>query len=133
MHLGKRRVDGLARDQQFFNGIHADGEVGFGFIIKCDLDNFLNAASTDHHGYANIKIVDAILASQVGRCGQNALLIVKLGFGHCDAARGWRVISRTSLEQSDDFATTAAGALNDRVNAILRRHAHRDKVRHWNA
>jgi hypothetical protein len=42
VRLGKRRVDGLARDQQFFNGIHADGEVGFGFIIKCDLDNFLD-------------------------------------------------------------------------------------------
>src|SRR3546814_9797393 len=82
------------------------------------------AARADLHRYAHIQAIDAIFAVDIGGAGQDALLVAQIGFGHSDAARGRSVEGRTGAEQRDDLATAAAGALDDRVDLILRGETH---------
>jgi hypothetical protein len=44
-----------------------------------------------------------------------------------------RIIGGTGLQQGDDLAAARAGALHDRVDALLGRKAHLDEVGHGNA
>src|SRR6218665_1753238 len=65
-------------------GNGADGLLeGFFFgLVQVDLDDALDTAFADDDGNADIHVLHAILAGEVGGAGQNALLVLEVGFGH---------------------------------------------------
>src|SRR5690348_5133019 len=97
-------------------------------LVELDLDDALDAAGADHHGNADIGALDAILAGEVGRTGQQALLVLEIGFGHGNRRGRRRVIGRAGLEQADDLGAAVTGALHDLVELLLRGPAHLDEV-----
>src|SRR6185369_14658925 len=107
-------VDLLAGDEQLLHRIDADVEVLARDVVELDLDHLLDPAGAEHAGHADIEVVDAILAGQVRRAGQHALLVAQKALGHRDRAGRRGVISAAGLQQSDDLAAAAAGALDDR-------------------
>src|SRR5690606_22768038 len=128
---GRGNIDaGLA---QATHRIHRALEHLLFVLVKVDLDDALNTASTDHGRNADIDVVEAILTRKVCRARQNALLVLQISFGHLDG-RGCRcVVSRTGLEEANDLCAAVAGALDDLVELLLRGPAHLDQIRQRDA
>src|SRR3546814_2528854 len=82
-----------------------------------DFDNLLDATSTDHYRYADIEVVNAIFARQIGGAGQNPLLVLQICLGHFNTAGGRRIESRSGLQQADDLSTARTRALHDGVRS----------------
>src|SRR3546814_341419 len=125
---GEAGIQRLTRRQQVPDRIDRQLKPGLVGIVEGDLDDFLDAAGADHHRHADIQPVDAIGTVDIGGAGQDALLVAQIGFGHGDATGGRGVKGRTGAEQRDDFAAAAAGALDDRVDLVLRGETHLDEV-----
>src|SRR3546814_16147278 len=98
-----------------------------------DFDNLLDATSTDHYRYADIEVVNAIFARQIGGAGQNPLLVLQICLGHFNTAGGRRIESRSGLQKADDLHTARTPALHDGVHALLGGPAHFDKNVNRNA
>ena len=69
----------------------------------------------DHDRHADIHVLDAVLAVEVGGAGQHALLVLEVALGHGDGRGGRRIEGRAGLQQVDDLAAALAGALDDGV------------------
>src|SRR3546814_20624459 len=57
--------------------------------------------SSDLYRYADIEVVNAIFARQIGGAGQNPLLVLQICLGHFNTAGGRRIESRSGLQQAD--------------------------------
>ena len=80
--------------------------------VEVDLDDALDAAGADHHRHADIHVLDAVLARQMRRAGQHALLVLEIGSRpSAIAGGGRRVEGRAGLQQADDLGAAVAGAL----------------------
>src|SRR6185437_14564679 len=64
--------------------------------VESDLDDPLDAAGADHRRYADIEILDAVLAGQPGGARQYALLVAQKGLSHLDGGRRRRIEGRRS-------------------------------------
>src|SRR5690606_16727727 len=117
-------IQRLARVQQFLNRIDRDLQARLVVGIEFDLDDLFDAAGTDQHRNADVQTIEAVLAIDIGGAGQDALLVTQISFGHRDARSCRGIKCRAGAEQRDDFATTTAGALDDRVDLFLARQAH---------
>ena len=84
-------------------------------------------------GTPTYRVAHAVLATEIGRAGQHATLILEVGFGHRDAGGGRGIKGRAGLEQVDDLAAALASALDHGVQTLLRRPAHLDEVGQRNA
>src|SRR3546814_859782 len=89
--------------------------------------------SSDLYRYADIEVVNAIFARQIGGAGQNPLLVLQICLGHFNTAGGRRIESRSGLQQADDLSTARTRALHDGVDALLGGPAHFDKIGNRNA
>src|SRR6195952_5084993 len=47
-----------------------------------DLDNALDPLGADHHGHADIHVLHAVFAIEIGGAGQHALLVPEIALGH---------------------------------------------------
>jgi hypothetical protein len=82
----------------------------------------LDPALADHAGDADVEAVVAVLALEQGGAGEHALAIAHHGLDHRDRGSGGGVVAGVA-EQADDLAAALAGALDDRVDLVLRRAA----------
>ncbi len=91
---------GSPRDAQASAGSIALQASTRPFTASTDLSNIacsslLSSISTmrstppgaDHRRHADIEALDAVLAVDIGRAGQHALLVLEIGFGHLDGRR----------------------------------------------
>ena len=58
-----------------------------------DLDNTLDALRSDHDGHADIHVLHAVFAVEVGGAGQHALLVPEIALGHRNGGRGGLILS----------------------------------------
>ena len=78
--------------------------IAVGLLIPlAAFDNALDALLTDQHRHADIHILDAVFASEISGAWQNALLILEIGFSHCNRRCSRCVESRTCLQERNDF------------------------------
>src|SRR5882672_3864998 len=127
------RRDLLAGIDQTLHG--ADRLVeGFAVLAgQFDLDNTLDTLRSDDNGDADIHVLHAIFAVEIGRAGHHALLVLKVALGHRDRGRRRRIERRTGFQQVDDLGAAIAGAVDDLVDPRLRGPAHLDEIRQRNA
>src|ERR1700760_2811468 len=79
---GRRDVDaGFAKTGDSSDGLVEGFLLG---LVQVDLDDALDTAGTDDGRNTDIHILDAVLAVEVSGAGQNALLVLEVGFGHFD-------------------------------------------------
>src|SRR3546814_12787423 len=104
-----------------------------GFITQLDFDNLLDATSTDHYRYADIEVVNAIFARQIGGAGQNPLLVLQLCLGHFNTDGGRRIESRSGLQQADEPSTARTRAFQHGVDSPLGGPPHFEENRNRNA
>src|SRR3954470_9031475 len=64
---------------------------------ELDLDDALNALGADHDGDADIHVLHAVFALEVGGRGQHALLVTQIALGHRDRGRRRRIEGQTGL------------------------------------
>src|SRR5918993_5319913 len=126
--LIERIVYPLARDEQLLDRVDAGLEIGLGGVVELDFDDALDSVRADDHGDADVEVVDAVLAGQMRRGREHALLVLEEALGHRDRRRRGRVEGASGLQQSDDLAAAAAGALDDCIDPLRRRPAHLDEV-----
>src|SRR5205085_9016951 len=88
--------------------------------IESELDHALDALRADHHRYADVQVLHAVWAVEIGRAGEHALLVLEIALRHRDRRGGRRIEGRAGLEQGDDLAAALARAVHDRVEALLR-------------
>src|SRR5687767_1067055 len=89
-----------------------DSPTGSGLVQV--IENLPNSDTSSGHG------THCASTAAGSRDGKNALLVVEVSLGHRDRAGGGGVIGGTGLEQADDLAAAAAGALDDRVDPLFR-------------
>src|SRR5436305_5837503 len=89
-----------------------------------DLDNALDPFGSDHHGNADIHVLDAVFAAEIGRARQHALLVAQIAFRHGDRRRRRRIKGRTGFQQVDDLGAAIAGPVDDLIDARLRGPTH---------
>src|SRR5262245_20130939 len=82
----------------------------------------------DHGGHPDIKVLDPVLAVEVGRARKDALLVLEKALRHGDGRRRRRVEGRPALEQVDDLGAAVARALDDLVEPRLRGPFHLDQI-----
>src|SRR3546814_19747314 len=82
----QRWFDALARNDQFLHRIDRLLEARLGFVLQFDLDDALDAARADDDRNADVKVIDAVLAGQMRRARQQALLVLEIAFGPRAAA-----------------------------------------------
>src|SRR5258706_5128023 len=51
---------------------------------QLDFDNALDALRSDHDGHADIHVLDAVFAVEIGGAGQPPLLVLEIALGHGD-------------------------------------------------
>src|SRR5690606_29796365 len=84
VRLRQLRRDFLAGFDEAFNGADRLFEgLLFGGVER-DLDDLFNATGTDDNRNADIGVLDAIFAVEIGGGGQNALLVLEIALGHGD-------------------------------------------------
>src|SRR3546814_7435181 len=66
-------------------------EACLGLALQFELDEALDTARADHHRHADIQVIDTVLARQVRRARQQALLVLEVALGHHDRAGRRRV------------------------------------------
>src|SRR5215470_10814368 len=115
---GDQRCDGLGR-------LFEHGTFG---AVQLNLDDALDALCADHGGYADVKVLDPVLAVEVGRARKDALLVLEKALRHGDGRRRRRVEGRAALEQVDDLGAAVARALDNLVEPRLRRPFHLDQI-----
>src|ERR1700761_1183719 len=102
---------------------------GFAVLAgQLDLDDALDALAADHDGHADIHVLHAVLAVEVGGAGHHPLLVLEITLGHRDRGRRRRIEGRTGLQQVDDLGAAIAGAVDDLVEPRLRGPAHLDQI-----
>src|SRR5439155_22765422 len=102
---------------------------GFAILAgQLDLDDTLDALRADDDGNADIHVLHAVFAVEIGSAGQHALLVPQVALRHRDRGSGRRVEGRTGLEEVDDLGAAIAGAVDDLVDAGLRGPAHLDQI-----
>src|SRR3546814_6357222 len=74
-------------------------EACLGLARQFDLDDALDTARADHHRHADIQVIDTVLARQVRRARQQALLVLEVALGHHDRAGRRRVEGAACFEQ----------------------------------
>src|SRR6478609_11380890 len=114
------RRDLLAGVDQALDGAHRLIESLAVLACKLDLDNALDALAADHDGHADIHVLHAVFAVEIGGTGQHALLVAEIALGHRDRRRRRGVECRTGLQEVDDLGAAVAGAVDDLVDALLR-------------
>ena len=102
--------------------------MAFSSAGERDLDDALDAVLADHDRHADEHVLHAVLAVEIGRAGQDALLVLEVALGHGDGGSGGRVEGGAGLEQVDDLAAALAGALDHGVELLLGRPAHLHEV-----
>src|SRR5689334_308385 len=118
----------LCRPLQLLCRLHQAAYRGDRFLehgtllgIEGNLDDPLHALGADHHGNADIEVLDAVLAGEPRGAWEHTLFVAEIGFRHGDRRGGRRIESRAGLQEIDDLAAAAAGALDDGIDALLRR------------
>ena len=96
--------------------------------VELDLDDLLHAVGADHHRHADVHVLHAVLAVEVGGAGQHAALVLEVALGHRDGGGGRRIEGRAGPEQGDDLAAAPARALDHGVELLLAEHAQLDAV-----
>src|SRR6185436_12560783 len=125
--------DFLAGVDQPLNGAYRLVE-GFAVLAgQLDLDDALDALRADDDGNADIHVLHAVFAVEIGGAGQHALLVLQIALGHRHGGSGRRVERGTGLQQVHDLGAAVAGAVDDLVDARLRGPAHLDQIRQRNA
>src|SRR5215204_5696187 len=111
--LLKRRIDPLARLDEALH--RSDRLLEHRALVARErhLDDALDAARANDDRYADIHVVDPVLARQMSRAGQDALLVLEIALGHGDGRGGGRVEGGARLQKVDDLAAPFAGALDD--------------------
>ena len=84
-------------------------------------------------GHADIHVLHAVFAVEIGRAGQHTLFVAQIALGHRDRRSGRRVESRSSLQEVDDLGAAVAGAVDDFIDPGLRGPAHLDQIGQGNA
>src|SRR5258708_2484269 len=116
--------------------LHRADRLVEGFAVlagQLDLDDALDALRADHDGHADIHVLHAVFAVEIGRAGQHALLVAQIALGHRDRGCRRRVECRAGLQWVDDLGAAVAGAIHDLVDARLRGPAHLDEGRQLDA
>ena len=107
--------------QAFDHGPYVLHAFGKGFLlgfVERELDNLFHSASAYDDGNSDEKPLDAVLAFQVGRAGQDLLLILEDRLDHFGGRGRRRVVSAAGLEILDDLAAAAPRALDDGVDGF---------------
>src|SRR5690606_36290903 len=71
----------------------------------------------------------AILPGEIGRAGQDPLLVFEIAFRHGERRGSRSIEGRTRLEQADDLGAPVTGSLDDRVQLVLRQPSHLHEIR----
>src|SRR5206468_9658637 len=100
---------------------------------QLDLDDTLDTLRADDDGHADIHVLHAVFAVEIGGAGQHALLVLQVAFRHRDRGRCRRVEGGTGLQEIDDLGAAVAGTVDDLIDARLRGPAHLEEVWHCNA
>src|SRR6201999_4331743 len=83
---------------------------GFAILAgKLDLDNALHALAADHDGHADIHVLHAVFAIEIGGAGHHALLVAQIALGHRDRRGRRRIERRAGLQEVDDLGAAIAG------------------------
>src|SRR5690606_8110861 len=127
--LFQARIQTDTRINQSLHRVDRIIEHGLLFRIHVDLDNPLYTAFTDDSRHADVDAVKTILALHIGGAGQDALLVLEIRFGHGDRAGGRRIEGRAGFQQCHNLGAAVAGAIDDRIDFLLRAPAHLDEVR----
>ena len=91
------------------------------FVVgQRDFEHALDSAAAQDDGDADEQPVDSVLAFEQCGAGQDAALVQRDAVDHLRDGRGGRVKGAAGLEQVDDFRAAVAGALDDRIDLILR-------------
>src|SRR5690606_26000320 len=122
--LADAGIDVLAGLDEAANGLDALVEHGALLGGEFDLDHLLHAVLADDARHADIDVVEAVFALEVGRARQQPALVPQVGLGHQHGAFGRRVIGRARLQQVDDLGAAVARALHDLVELFLAGPAH---------
>src|SRR4029453_13724898 len=98
----------------------AGGLVEGGLLLsgELDLDDLLDAAPAELHGHANIEPADAVLTVQVGRAGQDLLLVLQDGLDHLHRGRRGGVVRPARLGQGHDLRAAVGGAGDERLDPV---------------
>src|SRR3954453_15317473 len=91
---------------------------------KLDLDDALHAPGADHDGHADIHVLYAVFAVEIGGAWQHALLVPQITLDHRHSGSSRRVKRRPGLQQIDDLRAAVPGAVDDFIDPRLRRPAH---------
>src|SRR5215210_7238916 len=91
----------------------------FAFLIrKVKLYDLLGAPRTELHRDANEKVVDAVLALQVGSAGEDALLVEQDRVDYLDDGGRRRIEGAPTPKEIDDFCPALSGALHDLIHLV---------------
>src|SRR5215210_5659832 len=90
------------------------------FVAEAELDDVFDARGAELDGDADEEVVQAVLALQVGRAREDALLVEKDGVYHLGCGRGRRVESAPALEEADDLCPALTGAVHYSFDTIFR-------------
>src|SRR5690606_28444316 len=86
---------------------------------ELDLNNLLDAARAQDDGHADVEVLRAALAVEVGDVRDDALLVLENGLHHLHNGRAGGVVGAAGLEEAHDLAAALAGALHDAVDGLL--------------
>src|SRR6056297_203925 len=95
---GQRAVDAFAGVHEALHGLHRGVEHLLLFLVELDVDDTLDPASADHGGHAHVHVLDAKITVTMGGAGQDALLVLEVGFGHFDGRGGRRIEGRAGFQ-----------------------------------
>src|SRR3954465_9329053 len=76
-----RRDFGAGLDQRAHCGHRLVKHLAFG-AVELQFHHALDALRTDHHRHADIEILHAVLAVEIGGAGQHAFLVLQIAFRH---------------------------------------------------
>src|SRR5258708_11764578 len=92
--------------------LHGTDRFIEGFAVlagQLNLDNPLDTLRPNHDGHADIHVLHAIFAVEVGGAGHHALLVLEIALGHRDRGSRRRIEGRAGFEEDDDLGTASAG------------------------
>ena len=83
-----------------------DGNIEGGWcgFIEFNFDDLFHTACSDHNRNTGIKTVHTVFTIQQCGTGQEALRILKIGFGQFDGRDTGAIERRTGFQQTNDFS-----------------------------
>ena len=87
--------------------------AAFSAVSSDQLDDLAHAAAAERHGHAQVDVLEAVLALEVGARGHDAAGVAEDRLDHHGRAGRGRVVGAPGAEQLDDLGAAVAGPVGD--------------------